>query len=76
MGLIAVWVQTLYWKLEVVSSVIIRRNKAWFQSHLHSWIEAWNIIQHEKEGEWKSRLPKSKKNLNTPLSIIDEAPLY
>lgn len=60
------WIQTIYWKLEDVSYVIIRRNKAWFQHHLPSWINAWNIIQTEKDGEWMKRLPKSKKNILNP----------
>jgi hypothetical protein len=55
------WVQNIYWKLEQVSTVLIKRNHRWFSSFVPHLEKVWNIIEQErKTGEWSKRTAKSK----------------
>ena len=55
------WVQNIYWKLEQVSTVLIKRNHRWFSSFVPELGKVWNIIKEErKTGEWSKRIAKSK----------------
>ena len=55
------WVQNIYWKLEQVSTVLIKRNHRWFSSFVPELGKVWNIIEQErKTGEWRKRTAKSK----------------
>lgn len=55
------WIKTIYWKLNIISCVLIERNKEWLNVSLKQLEQIWNIIQHEKDnGKWMERLPKKK----------------
>ena len=55
------WMQNIYWKLEQVSTVLVGRNKRWFESFKAPLKDIWEIIEKEREtGEWSKRKPKSK----------------
>ncbi len=55
------WLTTVYWKLEQVSCVLIRRNKPWFYTFLPHLTVFWNrIVEERKSGAWTHRLPKSR----------------
>ena len=57
------FVNTLFWKLEVISCVLVLRNKFWFSSILPSIEFFWNTILKEREdGSYKLRI-KDKKTL-------------
>lgn len=59
-----IWVRDRYWKLDVVSCVLIMRNKDWFNYYaLKEFENTWKIIVKEREDGYEHRKPKSK-NIN------------
>ena len=54
------WVETIYWRLEIVSCVVILRNKQWFNAALPHIETLWNIICKEKYGDYQHRAPKKR----------------
>ena len=62
------YVKTIYWKLEIISCVLILRNKYWFNTVLPDIELFWNNLLEEKEtGKYKDRIKKKRK-----LKIEDE----
>ena len=54
------WVQTLYWRLQEISCILVLRNKAWFtkaQPHIEL---LWSIIERERGGDYSHRAPKRR----------------
>jgi putative phage-type endonuclease len=72
------WFKNIYWKLEVYSCVLVKRQREWFQSIIHEFISIWDIIQAERvNGEFINRAPKKRilknenKNELKPELLID-----
>ena len=68
------WFTNIYWKLDEVSCVLVKRNHAWFNMAIIEIKNVWNIIQTEKLNEsYKLRSPKKRKtNINQINNIIVE----
>tara|TARA_B100000963_G_scaffold361870_1_gene400437 strand:- start:2082 stop:3308 length:1227 start_codon:yes stop_codon:yes gene_type:complete len=59
------WFRTIYWRLDEISCVLVRRNKYWFEAAVDKLNETWNIIKKERQdGSYIKRAPKSKKTVN------------
>tara|TARA_B110000305_G_C19451891_1_gene648448 strand:+ start:1430 stop:2647 length:1218 start_codon:yes stop_codon:yes gene_type:complete len=64
------WIQNIYWKLDIVSCVLVLRNKIWFSNAIKSIGEIWKIIEKERiDKTWVNRKPKPnnkrvKNNIN------------
>jgi putative phage-type endonuclease len=59
------WFKNIYWKLDVFSCVLVKRNKEWFNSAIKHMEELWRIVCEERQtGEFSKRAPK-KKNVKT-----------
>ena len=56
-----IWVKQIYWKLDEISCVLVKRNKKWFQDVLPIIEDFWRIIQREKIEGYAHRAPKSRK---------------
>jgi hypothetical protein len=56
------WIKTLYWKLDVYSCVLIKRNPAWFAYAIPHLQEIWNTICIERLGDYSIRAPKKRNN--------------
>lgn len=54
------WVQTIYWKLQEISCVLVLRNKTWFRGAVPVLEEFWEIIQREKKTDYTHRAPKKR----------------
>lgn len=52
--------ETLYWRLQHVSCVIIPRNRAWFQAALPYFAELWATVEHDRVHGYEHRLPKKR----------------
>jgi hypothetical protein len=72
------WFKNIYWKLEVYSCVLVKRQREWFQSVVSEFISVWDIIQTERiNGEFINRAPKKRilknenKNELKPEVLID-----
>jgi len=55
------WIKNLYWKLDCLSCVLIKRNKKWFNENIHFLEEIWKTIEYERIHGYEHRAP-SKKN--------------
>jgi len=54
------WVNTIYWRLDEVSCVVVERNKKWFNSILPIFLSTWKIIEDERINGFEHRKPKRK----------------
>ena len=65
------WIRNIYWKLDQVSCVAVRRNKLWFSSALPMIRELWDIIERERETGFEHRKPKRKRKTSpAPIGCI------
>ena len=56
------WVlyETLYWHLDEMSCVLVRRNEKWFEAALPNIKETWTTILKERVDGYEHRLPKKR----------------
>ncbi len=55
------WFKNIYWKLEVYSCVLVKRQREWFQAAVPHFVSIWDIIQKERiSGEYSLRAPKKR----------------
>jgi hypothetical protein len=72
------WFKNIYWKLEVYSCVLVKRQKDWFNSAVPEFTSIWETIQQERiNGEFINRAPKKRvlknenKNELKPELLVD-----
>jgi putative phage-type endonuclease len=58
-----IWVKQIYWKLDEISCVLVKRNKKWFQDVLPMIENFWEIIQREKIEGYEHRAPKTRNKI-------------
>jgi len=56
------WIKNLYWKLEIISCVLVERNRKWFQDNVHILEELWKTIEAERISGYAHRAPKKRSN--------------
>jgi len=56
------WIKTLFWKLDVYSCVLIKRNPSWFAYAIPVLQDIWNTICIERLGDYSIRAPKKRNN--------------
>jgi putative phage-type endonuclease len=54
------WIKTIYWKLEILSCVLIQRNHQWFSDNIQQLQNVWSIIERERETGYEHRAPKKR----------------
>lgn len=55
------WIRNVYWKLDQVSCVAVKRNKLWFSSAYPIIEELWRTIENERITGFEHRKPKRKR---------------
>jgi putative phage-type endonuclease len=50
----------IYWKLEILSCVLVLRNKEWFRTNVGQLQNVWNLIEKERVTGYEHRAPKKK----------------
>ena len=50
----------IYWKLEILSCVLVLRNKDWFNNNVGQLQNVWNLIEQERVTGYEHRAPKRK----------------
>ena len=50
----------IYWKLEILSCVLVLRNKDWFKNNIHQLEKIWKIIEEERITGYEHRAPNRK----------------
>jgi putative phage-type endonuclease len=64
-----VWMKDYYWKLDIVSCVLVCRNRQWFKDNVGGLAEIWSIIVAERISGFEHRAPNRKpKAINTDLN--------
>ena len=58
-----IWVKQIYWKLDEISCVLVKRNKKWFQDVLPMIKDFWGIIQREKIEGYEHRAPRVRNKI-------------
>ena len=58
-----IWVKQIYWKLDEISCILVKRNKKWFQDVLPLIKDFWGIIQREKIEGYDHRAPKTRNKI-------------
>jgi putative phage-type endonuclease len=61
-----VWLKDCYWKLDIISCVLVCRNRQWFKDNVVSLAEIWTTIVAERISGFEHRAPNRK-----PKSVID-----
>ncbi len=72
------WFKNIYWKLDVYSCVLVKRQREWFRAVVPEFISIWETIQAERiNGQFINRAPKKRilknenKNELKPELLID-----
>ena len=70
----AIWLKTIYWKLDVFSNVLILRNKVWFEHALPTIKEVWNSIEKERIEGCEHRAPKKRTSTISTSAATSSSP--
>jgi putative phage-type endonuclease len=66
------WFKNIYWKLEVFSCVLVKRNREWFNTAINYLDELWRIVCEERQtGEFVKRAPKKRQTQPTITSNLN-----
>jgi putative phage-type endonuclease len=64
------WVKNCYWKLDILSCVLVNRNKKWFADNVDTLVSVWNIILEERVTGYEHRAPKKRiKTIEQPVVV-------
>jgi putative phage-type endonuclease len=64
-----VWMKDNYWKLDIVSCVLVCRNRQWFEDNIDELAEVWSIIVAERISGFEHRAPNRKpKTITTDIN--------
>ena len=55
-----VWIKDCYWKLDIISCVLVCRNRQWFKDNVSGLSEIWSIIVAERISGYEHRAPNRK----------------
>jgi len=55
-----IWIKQIYWKLNEISCVLVKRNKFWFENMIPIMSHFWEIIKKERIDGFEHRKPKSR----------------
>ena len=54
------WISNYYWKLDIISCVLVPRNNKWFQSNIQELENIWSIILEERNTDYSHRAPNKR----------------
>lgn len=70
------WIKNIYWRLDEVSCVLVKRNKKWFNDNVQKMKDIWSIIEQERVSGFDHRAPakrfkeKSTDTLSTSPPVV------
>jgi putative phage-type endonuclease len=65
-----VWMKDCYWKLDIVSCVLVCRNRRWFNDNIWELAEVWSIIVSERVSGFEHRAPNRKTKVTNGFAAI------
>ena len=60
-----IYVKSIYWKLEILSCVLVLRNRNWFNNNIKAIEKVWHIIEQERITGFEHRAPNKKPKRET-----------
>jgi len=56
-----IYMKTIYWKLEVLSCILVLRDRNWFKNNICQLGDVWKIVEKERITGYEHRAPKKRK---------------
>lgn len=66
------FIKEIYWKLEIFSCVLVRKNNIWLNSAIPQIEDVWKIIENERVSGYEHRIPEKRRGKNKIIEIDDE----
>jgi len=67
------WFKNVYWKLQVYSCVLVKRQREWFKAAIPEFVSIWKTIEEERiSGDFISRAPKKRQKNDTVNELKNE----
>ena len=71
------WFKNVYWRLEVYSCVLVKRQREWFQAAVPEFINIWKTIEEERiSGDYVLRAPKKRSLKNESVNELKNEVIY
>jgi putative phage-type endonuclease len=71
------WFKNVYWRLEVYSCVLVKRQRDWFKAAIPEFISLWKTIEEERiSGDYVLRAPKKRPVKNESANELKNEVLY
>jgi hypothetical protein len=68
------WIKNIYWRIDVLSCVLVERNKEWFKNNIVDILKFWEIIKCERVEGYAHRAPNSRikpdSTVSSPVQLI------
>jgi len=62
----------IYWKLEVISCVLVSRDRNWFKNNIQQLEKVWKIIEEERVTGYAHRAPNKKQRKEPAKPFVDQ----
>lgn len=71
------WFKNVYWRLDVYSCVLVKRQRDWFKVAIPEFVSLWKTIQEERiSGDYVLRAPKKRPLKNESVNELKNEVLY
>lgn len=71
------WFKNVYWRLDVYSCVLVKRQRDWFKAAVPEFISIWKTIEEERiSGDYALRAPKKRPVKNESINELKNEVLY
>ena len=67
------YIKFIYWKLEIMSCVLVLRNRQWFEDNIWELEALWDIVLAERVSGFEHRAP-NRKTKNNAFDILQQTP--
>jgi hypothetical protein len=64
------WIKNCYWKLDIISCVLVLRNRKWFEDNVATLDSIWKMIEQERITGYEHRAPKKRVKNNTTTPFV------
>ena len=65
------YMKFIYWKLEVLSCILVLRNRDWFKNNIPQLEKIWKIIEEERVSGYEHRAPVKKQKKEATKSFVN-----
>ena len=62
-----IWIKNIYWKAEIISCVLVERNRKWFNDNINELADVWSTIEKERVSGYSHRVPNKRVKKETSI---------